>query len=253
MNDYEKLATRARELLNVYPRPANEDVADQILGEIYDESLSRPAFVERLRPAMANLVSTTISSIRKGILNEASAAYLAKPVSPPALPESEEVRHPGFETLQLNADSSDSERAESDHPFLGTHGGSVASPAPQADGQGDSGTHASGAVPVERVNGGGHAALESQRIDATPVTPLSLRAEVLPGWRSLKDESLFVPEHDGITYGTANREQWNRRLTWHHQQATGHIETSRKERKILEAIEAAGVNSLNELLDGRES
>lgn len=76
--------------------------------------------------------------------------------------------------------------------------------------------------------------------------------DVLDGWRSLRDEPLFVPEHGEVTWGAATREQWHRRLRWHHDQAHGHIESAKRERKALELIEATpGAVCLNDVLDGR--
>lgn len=285
MSAFEKLSTRARDLLGEVPRLSTDDIADLMLGEIWDECLAREDFIAQMRPAMRGIVSTTASAMRMSMLNEASAAYLARPVAQPALgeggqsisglqdrraplpeprPAERDADHPSDETQsalvgapapQDGQDVGDTRtrtavpaERSADQTNGDTHGPTVGAPAPQAD----QGRHANPSAIVGLRNGGGQSMRASQDRRAAP-TPQSLRDEVLPGWRSLVNEPLFVPETDGLTYGSATRDHWSRRLQWHHDQAKGHLDTARKERLILTALETSGAGCLNDLLNGRTS
>lgn len=266
MSAFEKLSTRARELLAQEPRPSTDDISDQMLREVWDERLTRADFVLRMRPAMRSIVKTAASAMRMSMLDEASAAYLARPVNQQLL----EGARQSISAPLGGARERLPERVVSGPSRRGTHEMPAAPPAPpEADQAEDANqpdierplVERSAPVPqadhdqadtqlarVGQRNGGGQSMLEGQDRRAAPVTPLSLRAEVLPGWRSLVNEPLFVPESNGLTYGSATREHWHRRLQWHHEQAKGHLDTARKERLILQALETTGADTLSALL-----
>lgn len=246
-NDYEVLASRARELLAKRPRPGTEDVADQILWEIADE-FGVPAdrwgsFTARLRPAMVGVVSTVRSHLVRDQVTESVRPYLAKALPSVAAPASA-ASMPRLLTpaatlgdgqtmrdtqVRLAVPEPTPERTGSDHPLVEIQNVSVAPSAPE---------------PAE-------AAAKPKPEPPAPDSPLSRRMEVLDGFRALRDEVLFVPGFADITYGTATLKHWHRRLQWRHDQARGHVDGARDERRILNLIEATpGATCLNDVLKG---
>jgi hypothetical protein len=84
-----------------------------------------------------------------------------------------------------------------------------------------------------------------------PDSPLSLRYEVLDGWRALRDETMFVPEHGDVTYGSATIAQIDRAITYQHSRAHAAHRKASRLRLLRNELTAVGASCLDELLDGR--
>jgi hypothetical protein len=266
---YDALATRARELLDVRPRPTPEEVAAQLLAEVAEEfevpDGLRQRFTFRLAPVVIHMASSIRSSLVRPVEEAAARAYMAKPVPTreewaerqaepnglaPALPASEPAAIPHAEPIDVARQVPDREAETTPR----TKPREEPPPFPDWEPVGHIRYEAQvGGADAPDPGGeeGGHPGLATHATAAAfRVTPLSLRAEVLPGFRALRDEVLFVPEADGtVTYGSATAVQRQRAITYYHSVAGGYLARARRLRVIDDAIRTAGVETLNELLD----
>lgn len=287
---YEKIATRARELLNVKPRPTTQDVADAILAEVGEEfavpEWLRASFVERLRPAMMTVVGSARAKLIRELEEEAARAYFAKPI-PSAEPLAIRGAKPSDDSPApaLGAGMDDQGLCEAHRspavvsaPEPGIQPASEAqsvtgAPTPASGGQWTRGPQAPRAAQPEPGRADGdQSRSEAQRCSVAPpapepaaiqqsepirptppapVTPLSLRMEVLDGWRALRDETMFVPEHGDVTYGSASVPQIDRAITYQHARAKASVDKARRLRILRDVLTDAGAACLDELLDGR--
>lgn len=243
---YEKLATRARELLSAVPRPPNDDVADRMLGEIADEFevSGREEFIARLLPAMRHIVGAARAHIIRPLEEAAARPHLLKSATPAPVGQSE------TRPIAIPPTPTGAGVERGDHTRREFQSTSVTPSAPQADGRGRFEAQTSGAVPAER---GDEAAMRTPqpKVPSLPVTPLSLRAEVIDGWRALRDETLYVPEHGDVTYGEATIEQIDRAITYQHSRARASVDKARRLRALRDFITSAGGDRLSDVLDGR--
>lgn len=270
---YEKLATRARELLSVRPRPATEDVASLILAEIAAEfevpERLRGRFTARLVPALVQIVSGVRSKLVRELEEEAARAYLAKPV-----PSAEVPASPSAEPSSLSPASA---LGSGDGPIRLEAQRNLAVPAPtpasggqrlrevptpaaalpeSGPGRADGGhgldeAHSPIAAPPAPEGAANYEPEPIEDAPPSPVTPLSLRIDVLDGWRTLRDETMFVPEHGDVTYGSATAQQIDRAITYQHSRAHAAHAKARRLRVLRDTLTEAGANCLDDLLDGR--